>query len=348
MIRIFQLILYPFSVIYWGVTCIRNYLFDKGIKKETSFDLPIINVGNITVGGTGKTPHVEYLVRLLMQNYRVATLSRGYGRISSGYLLANDLSSAERIGDEPYQINKKFSDVAVAVCEKRVEGVKQLKNDIDPEVIILDDAYQHRYVKPMCNILLIDYNRPIWKDYVLPAGRLRESWKGKDRADIIIITKTPYILKKSERAEIESVLELNVNQSLFFSIVNYGEIEPVFAGHKIDLPSVTCAITVTGIAKAQPFIEYLNSMFETVHHMPYKDHHSFSNDDISAITEIFDNNDDGQTVIITTEKDAVRLKAIKKLEKYPVFYIPITVEVYGDKKDFDADIIERIKTFSNS
>lgn len=339
--KILQIILSPFSIIYWIIVFVRNLFFDIGIFHETKFNIPIINVGNITVGGTGKTPHVEYILRLFQTQYNIAVLSRGYGRNTKGYILAQDVDSPSTIGDEPFQLKSKFNDIHVAVCEKRVDGINQLQKDVEPSLIVLDDAFQHRYVKPSCNILLVDYNRPIWNDFVFPSGRMRESRKGKKRADIIIVTKTPKILTINERENIKQKLGVNTSQKLFFSITKYSNIEPLFSRELPDCTINKIAIAVTGIAQPTHFINYLNTIFIEVIHFKFPDHHVFREQEINDIVLSCKSNDN--IMVVTTEKDAVRLKKWKQLSEIPVFFIPIKSEIYGGDCLFDDYLNELIE-----
>lgn len=318
-------------------------MFDIKIFRSTHFDFPVINVGNITVGGTGKTPHVEYLIDLLRSKYKVAVLSRGYMRKTSGYILSDQSANAETIGDEPFQMKNKFKDIAVAVCENRVLGIKNLQRDIAPDVVILDDAYQHRTVSPSCNILLMDYNRPLWKDCVFPSGRMREGFVGRRRANIVIVTKTPSILNTNERNSIAKKLRLKPSQLLYFSSIMYGKPIAVFQPNISMTKSYSNAVLITGIAKPRPLLNYLESQYEFVHHLQFADHHNYTQAEIDNIVEVFKSKKIDDTVIITTEKDSARLRKYPQLSSLPIFYIPITCAIYGGEKSFDAAIAEFMK-----
>lgn len=346
----FRWFLYPFSILYGMIVSIRNFMFNVDILKSHEFPIPVISVGNINVGGTGKTPHTEYLIRLLKEKHNVAVLSRGYKRKSRGFLLASPQSTIFDIGDEPKQIKHNFKDVDVAVCEKRVKGIKRMSEDENRgnlNVILLDDAFQHRYVKPGLSILLIDYYRPINDDYMLPYGTLRESHHEKRRANIIIISKTPKDIKPIERRIIEKNLGLYPYQSLYFTSLNYGKPKPVFENsQKIDLTSVDSILLATGIANPTPLKKYLSGFTQNITQLQYKDHHFFSPKDFEKIQNTFNSIDVSNKVIITTEKDAMRfqdLKGSEVLRSLPIFYIPIEVEFLNqDKTNFNNQIINYV------
>lgn len=307
-----RLLLYPFSIIYNGITSLRNWAFDKGILKQTEFDVPIIAVGNLSTGGTGKTPMIEYLIKQYAGK-RIAVLSRGYGRNTSGYIELSVDDAPQKVGDEPLQIKQKFKDLIIsAVCEKRVDGIQRLLKDHFLDIILLDDAYQHRYVKASHYILLTSYDRMYVDDYLLPAGNLRESRAGADRAHSIIVTKCPQNISSNERDKIKKRLKLWCNQKLYFSFVAYGEI--LYGRNKEMLLNELkgqYVTVVTGIAKPQPFIDFL-AEHVMVEHLEFKDHHEFSYAEIEKIKK--------KKLVITTEKDFIRLKS-HQLDN--VFYLPI-------------------------
>lgn len=349
----------PFSFLYGIGVRLRNTLFDAGILKSQSFPLPVINVGNITVGGTGKTPHTEYLIRLLQQDFNVAVLSRGYKRKSKGFVLATPQSSAEEIGDEPFQMAHKYPEVRIAVDRNRCHGIEQLTSDkaIPPaEVIILDDAFQHRYVKPGLNILLIDYNRPVWDDTLLPAGRLREPLSGKRRADLIIITKCPAQLKEEDQMQIVERLHLQTGQQVFFTRMAYGKLQPLFAYRAErtldDIQEDEHLLLVTGIASPAPLCKELMRHSRNIHPLCFGDHHQFSAADLSRIEETFRRLPSGKRMIITTEKDAARLINHPSLDSSIKPYIevlPIEVEfLNGNEKLFNLKIKEYVRKNSRN
>ena len=291
---------------------VRNWLFNIGILKSYSYDIPIISVGNITVGGSGKTPHVEYLINLLHDKLKVAVLSRGYKRKSHGYVLADENTSMREIGDEPYQMKKKFKDVYIAVDKKRRNGIEHLTHDEatkDVDVILLDDAYQHRYVKPGINILLVDYHRLIIYDKLLPAGRMREPQDGKSRADIVIVTKCPKDLKPMEFRVLKRAMNLYPYQVLYFTTLQYEDMKPVFGGKPMPISSIgkdTNILLLTGIASPQQMVMDLQQTTNNITPMTFGDHHMFTPADIENLNSKFAAMPSPKTVI-TTEKDASRL-----------------------------------------
>jgi tetraacyldisaccharide 4'-kinase len=317
-----RLLLYPFSILYDGVTSLRNWAFDKGILDQKEFDVPIIAVGNLSTGGTGKTPMIEYLIDSY-KGQRIAVLSRGYGRKTSGYIELSIDDTPEKVGDEPLQIKRKFQDLIVsAVCEKRVDGIQRLLKDHSLDVILLDDAFQHRHVKASHYILLTSYDRLYVNDILLPAGNLRESRSGADRAQSIIVTKCPEHISTAERNTIKQRLNLESNQKLYFSFIGYSNIL-YGINENIELIALKGkkVTVVTGIANPKPFIHFLQDQLN-VEHLEFKDHHSFSEVEIREIKN--------KNLIITTEKDFVRLR---KYDLSNVFYLPIKIRFIGDELD---------------
>lgn len=317
---------------------VRNKMFDSGILKEVSFDIPVISVGNITVGGTGKTPHVEFLISYLSSTYNIGVLSRGYKRKTKGFIEATPRSTTETIGDEPLQLYQKFGmKVKVAVCENRKKGIQELQR-LNPELdlILLDDAFQHRWVKPKVSILLMDYNRPINKDHILPLGRLRESAHAVNRADVVVVTKCPVSMTPLQYRLLSKDLDLMSYQKLFFSRYTYGGLMPVFpddSPYRASLGSLTendSVLLLTGIAHPRYFVRYFkNYPFKVkVEHFP--DHHDFRRHDIDRIRERYQKLKGDRKIIVTTEKDAVRLNCNpyfpKDLKPF-IFYLPISVEM---------------------
>ena len=318
--------LLPLSWLYGAGVRFRNLLFEMNILKSKSYAVPVISVGNITVGGTGKTPHVEYLIQLLKDKFNVAMLSRGYKRKSSGYVLATPETPMKMIGDEPYQIKQKYPKVTVAVDGKRTRGIEHLIHDDstkETDVILLDDAYQHRYVKPGLNILLVDYHRSIIFDKLIPAGRLREPLKGKDRADIVIVTKCPKELKPMEFRVLTKQMNLYPYQQLYFTTLDYGQLKPVFPNtpnnrnnlstpnHLEDLSGYH-VLLLTGIASPKQIYYDVKPHAKDIKSLAYGDHHAFKQRDIHHINETFANLPSPK-VIITTEKDMVRLETTQGL-----------------------------------
>jgi len=320
-----MLLLFPFSLIYGLLTYIRNKCFDWGLIKQTSFRIPIISVGNITVGGTGKTPFIEFLIRSLGNRYNIAVLSRGYRRITQGVVVASKNATAAIIGDEPVQILHKFPQVTVAVAEKRVEGIEQLlRLQNAPEMVLLDDAFQHRFIKPGLSVLLIDYNRPMWKDTTLPAGRLREFASSSKRADLYVVTKCPDTITSFEKTLfIEKIKGAN-DENTFFTTIDYGCPKSLDG---TDQPRFfeehTSFAVVTGIAKAEPFITYLSKKGTVSKHFAFADHYTFTHDDIERFKE-------AHTVIVTTEKDATRLQQWSS--ELTIVYIPIETAFFDNQE----------------
>lgn len=330
-------LLFPFAVLYGFVTSVRNFLYDTGVLKSYSFDLPVIAVGNLSVGGTGKTPQIEYLIRLLSDNFKIATLSRGYKRKSEGFMLADENVTPQILGDEPYQYYRKFPNIQVAVGANRVEGIAQLlcQNE-QPDVILLDDAFQHRKVKAGCYILLTAYADLYCDDLILPAGNLRESKSGADRADIVIVTKCPSDLTNRQQNVIKNRLQLKENQQLFFTCIAY---DSYLYSEKDQLPVAEIAnidtLLLAGIAKPESFFAYLQAAQNTT--MTFPDHHDFTQQDIVKIKEKAKNK-----IIITTEKDYVRLNG--KLSKEQLYYLPIKTSFLSNQEDFDKTILNYVGT----
>lgn len=336
--NVLRKILFPFAVLYGWITSIRNLLFDKGILKSYSFDLPVIAVGNLSVGGTGKTPQIEYLIRLLSQNYKVATLSRGYKRKSEGFVLADANATAAILGDEPFQFFQKFPQIQVAVDANRKNGIEQLLTQPSkPEVILLDDAYQHRKVKAGFYILLTAYGDVFADDFMLPTGNLRESRSGSKRADVVVVTKCPPNLPKAEQLLIKKKLKLAAHQELFFSCIAYDEY--IYSeNQKIEVAEIKeeKKLLLAGIAKPEPFFTYLKNPNDGC--LTYPDHHHFSESDIEEI--IIKAKD---SIIITTEKDYVRLKG--SLPEEQLFYLPIQSSFLSSPETSGDQFDKKIKNY---
>jgi len=345
------LVLYPVSQLYRLIMATRNFLYDINYFNVTEFSFPVICVGNITVGGTGKTPHIELLVNLLKPLFKIAVVSRGYKRKTKGYLLADAESTVEQIGDEPRQIKRKFEDIQVAVCEKRVTAVNNLLGlDNKPEVILLDDAYQHRSIKPGYSILLIDSNRITVDDYLMPFGRLRESPHQSSRANMIIITKCPHNLKPIDRRVMAKHLHLKPFQTIFFTGINYKTIIPLFtpAPGNVSITKKTEILLVTGIAKSDNLVMYIKkNISEHITHIPYPDHHNFSKRNMLRIAEVFAQLPGDDKIVLTTEKDAVRLADstfLPETVKPYLFYVPIEINfIFNDENDFYNQILNYVR-----
>jgi tetraacyldisaccharide 4'-kinase len=349
-VNLIRLILFPFSLVYGIIAWIRNKFFDWGFLPSKKFNIPVISVGNLTTGGTGKTPHIEYLIRLLGDEFKVAVLSRGYKRKSKGFILASEGCTPEKIGDEPFQIFAKFRNVVVAVDEKRVRGITQLRKHItDTDVILLDDAFQHRYVKPGISILLTDYHKLYTSDYPLPTGNLREFRNGADRADIIIVTKSSKFLSPITCRRVEENLNPKAHQKLYYSYIDHGKFSQIpgieFSPDKKG--KYNTILLVAGIANTYPLEYFIRSYCEEMEILKFQDHHQYIQKDIINIIETFDNIVTQNKMIVTTEKDLVKLNKpefIKILINYPICYVPIEIIIHKkDKLVFDKQIIDYVK-----
>ena len=345
-------LLTPLSWIYGAVTGIRNWLFDSRILKEEEYDIPIIGVGNITVGGTGKTPHVEYIVSNLAADYKIAVLSRGYKRKTSGFVLANSNITPDLIGDEPFQIYRKFGmKVQVAVCENRRKGIQELLRLFpDLGLIVLDDSFQHRWVKPKVSVLLTDYSRPFYRDRLLPLGRLRESPSQVNRADMVVVTKCPDDLMPINFRITSKDLDLMKYQKLFFTRYEYGPLEPVFpenAPYSASLGMLgagDAVLLLTGIAHPRYFVRHFRNYPFKVKVDHYSDHHDFSRSDIDSINERFRSLPGSRKIIVTTEKDAMRLMHnpyFPESLKPFTFYLPVTVRLINGIDE--TDLIQELR-----
>lgn len=347
----------PLSWIYGLGVKFRNLLFEIGILKSKSFDVPIISVGNITVGGTGKTPHVEYLVELLHDKFNVAVLSRGYKRKSKGFIVADKKDNATTIGDEPYQMKQKYQNVTIAVDKDRCNGIEMLMNNNvakDIEVVLLDDAFQHRYVKPGINILLVDYHRLIIYDTLLPAGRLREPLSGKNRADIVIITKCPSTLKPMDFRVITKAMNLFPYQQLYFTRIEYKNLTPIYCGEERPLSSIgkdENILLLTGIASPKQMIIDLEPYSNNITPMTFDDHHAFTAKDIEFINDTFAEMPSPKT-IITTEKDATRIFGQQGLSdevRHNIYSLPIKVKFMQEQEEsFNENIIGYVRKNSRN
>ncbi len=338
--QLLRYILLPFSFVYGAILWVRNKLFDWGMKSTEKVKSTVVSVGNLSVGGTGKSPHVQWIADQLKSNYQIAILSRGYGRKSKGFVRVASTSKSITVGDEALYYKTQFKDqVEVAVCEKRVEGAQRLiETQPNIKAIILDDAYQHRYLYRDVNILLTDYNFSFNKDFVLPAGRLREFRSGKNRADVVIVTKCPNDLSAQEKQRVKDSLKLSKSVDIYFSKINYGAMIPF--GNEADFELPEKILLVTGIANPQPLNEYLSKIGD-VEMISFSDHHDFTSADILRIHKLFDTFAVHKKCIITTSKDFVRLKNSiheKTIQQYPWFYQEITVDI-----DRGNELVEKIE-----
>ena len=323
MMKLLRYIFFPIVPIYYLVTWLRNRLYDLGWKSSTSYQIPIICVGNLSVGGTGKTPTIEYLIRFLSQNYKVATLSRGYKRESSGFIIADENATAISIGDEPLQFYNKFKDVIVAVDADRRHGISQLIQQKQPDIILLDDAFQHRKVKAGFNVLLTSYDNMYCNDIVLPTGNLREPRSGAKRANLIVVTKCPETISETEKQSIINQLQSLPSQDVLFSSIVYSEriLNENESLALADLKDETFTL-VTGIANPKPLEDYLGNKGLQFEHLKFKDHHNFTDEDILNLKS--------KERILTTEKDYVRLLPYFKDENM-LFYLPIEFKIDQSK-----------------
>ena len=347
-LKSFRVLLLPFAILFWIIVAIRNWLYAKNILKSTSFGLPLICVGNLSVGGTGKSPMVEYLVLHLKNQYKVATLSRGYKRKTKGYALATDENTAIDIGDEPMQFHRKFPDVPVAVGEERLVAIPQLLHDRpQTEVIILDDAFQHRAIRAGLNILLTDYGNLFTRDFFLPTGDLRDLRSSYKRAQIIVVTKCPGSLGEEERNSIIREIDPLPNQKVFFTCISYGPPYHIFHKDFRFIDDQTEVLLVTGIANPKPLKSFLEDRIQSYYMMHYNDHHIFSIDDWRDIKKRFDNMQTEKKLILTTEKDAMRLlKFRQEIDGLPFYVVPIEHKfLFHAEHEFNGEVIRFIQNF---
>ncbi|UKJ07055.1 tetraacyldisaccharide 4'-kinase [Solitalea lacus] len=345
-----RLILLPFSLVYGLIIKLRNLFYDKGWFKSHSFDLPIIAVGNLEAGGAGKTPMIEYLIRLLGDKKKIATISRGYGRRTKGMIIADGTSTAEQIGDEPMQFKQKFSAVSVIASENRVKAINAIK--AEHQVILLDDAFQHRKVKAGFTILLLDYNRIGERSFMLPAGNMREGKTEMKRADVIVVTKAPKIFSPLDQRIVEAKIRPYFDKEIFYSYISYGELKLLHPKENVkeyqlsDINRKTEIILLTGIAKTRPLLDFLELKTKKITHLHYSDHYKFGLKDVAKLAEVYNANSSLQKVIITTEKDAMRLLSPslqQEVEQLPIHYIPIKAEICDRfKQDFDNKILNYV------
>jgi tetraacyldisaccharide 4'-kinase len=357
------LILKPLSKIYGMITAVRNRMFDLHILKEHTFPVPVLVVGNLAVGGTGKTPHTEYVVDLLQHDYHIGVLSRGYKRRTKGFILADKRSTPSDIGDEPYQIFQKYGhNVRVAVSESRVKGINEMLR-LDPAInlIVLDDAFQHRYVKPTASIILTEWHHPVYNDELLPLGRLRESMQGLTRTDIVVVTKCPGDIRPGDVSIIYDNLRLFPYQRLYFSHFRYGHLVSVFPDEVRYVPGLEWlnpddgVLVVTGIANPRPLVRYVKGYKAQVSVLRFPDHHYFTRSDFADLSQAFEKLEGTHKYIVTTEKDAVRMANNAYFPpdlKASTFYIPIKVEFMPQKmpqnaNPFDMEVRRTLRNYNN-
>lgn len=349
-LKSFRVLLLPFSLLYGAVVIIRNFLYNKNILKSAEFNLPLICVGNLVTGGTGKSSMVEHLVELLRPHFKIATLSRGYKRKTKGYVLANENTTALDIGDEPMQFHTKFSDIAVAVGEERIVAIPQLLHDRpDTQAVILDDAFQHRIVKAGLNILLAQHGDLYTRDFFLPTGDLRDQRSSAERADIIVVTKCPANLDEEGKSTIRGEINPKKNQQIFFTTTGYG-LPYHIVTHEQRALREDEILLVCGIANPAPLKQYLSEHASASYQLEYNDHHIFRIDDLKDIRKKFSAIATDNKIIITTEKDAVRLiKFSDQLTELPLYVLPIKHKfLFAEGEQFDKKIVDFIQYFKMS
>lgn len=342
-------LLLPISFLYSFVLFLRHKLFDWNILKSKSYDIPNICVGNLNLGGTGKTPHIEYLIRLLSDDYRTAVLSRGYGRKTKGFLTADSSHSHEDIGDEPLQYFKKFDNITVTVDEDRCDGMEKLtRNENPPQIILLDDAYQHRKIKPGLNILLTDYYNLYSDNHLVPAGNLRDIRKAAERAEIIVVSKSPEVITPYYKKDVEESLKPLPHQKIFYSYIEYQDFMPLSkCSFNINIKEAKTVLLLCGIANTYSLEDYLKRKYNTISKIKFNDHHNFTEKDIDMIIDKYNSLIGKNKVIVTTEKDAMRLinsSFLSKFDDIPVFTIPIKIKFHKDNGlSFDDEILNYVK-----
>ena len=348
LLKSFRYLLLPISWIYGAIIWLRNKLYDKNILKSSSFNFPIICVGNLAAGGTGKTPMTEYLIRVLKNDYKTATLSRGYKRKTEGFAIADKDTTALEIGDEPMQFHQKFPDIAVAVGEERIVAIPQLLHERpETEVIILDDAFQHRQVRAGLNIILTECANLYTRDFILPAGDLRDVRSSSKRADIIIVTKCKADLSIAEKNTVIAEIKPLTHQTVYFTTIVYGKSYHLFTKEEIDIKHDYGILLVCGIANPRPLKEHLTTHADTYDMLRYADHHIFHSDDLKDIKQQFEKINSEKKIVLTTGKDAVRLeKFINELKDFPIYVVPIKHEfLFNEAAAFENSIRQFIGSF---
>ncbi len=348
---IVKILLLPFSLLYGLGVSGRDFFYRTGMLKSVKFNIPTISVGNLSVGGAGKTPHIEYLIRLLKDYVNIATLSRGYGRKTQGYLMAQPHSTAEQIGDEPLQFKRKFPDLTVAVAESRAFAIPRLLSEVpDTQIVLLDDAFQHRSVTPGLNVLLTEYSHPFTRDWLLPSGRLREWRASYKRADVIVVTKCPPTLSDNERTQLLNEIKPFPHQQVFFSYYEYGQPYFIFnTALMADLQEDWQVVVICAIARTDYLVAHLQEKVERLTLLEFEDHHFFTADDMQELKRSFEQLQGQKKIILTTEKDATRLELhynFLKTHQLPVFALPVQVQFhFGDHARFDQLIRDFLLNF---
>jgi len=342
-----RILLLPIALLYHIVLSIRHKLYDWRILKSWQFEYPVIGVGNLNLGGTGKTPTVEYLINILRPHYRVATLSRGYGRKTKGFQRADSQSTYETIGDEPLQYFRKFPDVKIGVDEDRIEGMEKLVFGKDtPDVYLLDDAFQHRRIKAGLNLLLTEYQHLYCNDFLFPAGTLRDIKSAARRTQIIIVSKSPKTMDESDKQRIINKLIPKKHQKVFFSYLEYQPLQPLNeAAKQVSFDSADSVLAFCGIANPKPFVKELKNRHKTIDFLHFGDHHAYTENDVKTILKRFENLAGGKKIIVTTEKDAARLTNspyLCQFEKAPLYAFPVSVRFHEEEK-FNEEILNYVR-----
>lgn len=343
--KVLAILLFPFTLLYWLVTALRNHLYNINYSRSFEFEVPVIIVGNLEAGGTGKTPMIEYLIRLLMDKYQLATLSRGYGRKTKGFLLADHQQSPDTVGDEPYQFQQKFGDkISVAVGEERAWAIPQIiMEKSETQVLLLDDAFQHRKVKGDCNILLTRYQRLFYHDYPLPSGRLREWRSAAKRADAIIVSKCPDDLDTQIQNKIKHEIKPYAPRvPVFFSTVKYLDPVPVFGEKEIFSSKI---ILFTGLAHPQDLEKHIQKNYTILQSLHFPDHYKYEMKDLQKLKSNYEKYRHMNPVLLTTEKDMVKIKSFSAawVQQLPIYYQPIVIEMLKNGKNFDSLVENSIK-----
>lgn len=346
-----KILLFPFSLLYGLGVALRNFFYQQGLLKAISFNIPLISVGNLSVGGSGKTPHIEYLIRLLKDYLEVATLSRGYRRKTRGFIWVEPHMTAEAVGDEPLQYKRKFPEISVTVSEDRAFAVPQIVGrKPETQLVLLDDAFQHRAVKPGLQILLTEYARPFTRDWLLPSGRLREWRSAYRRADVLIVSKCPKVLTRSEANRVAAEIKPQAHQRIYFSYYEYGRPYLMLdQRYKLELSEDIEVLLISAIANTDYLLEHLDAQTKNVRSIEFADHHFFSQSDMATLLRAFNNIEGPRKYIITTEKDAMRLELHRQLiieQKLPVFVLPIRVQFhFGEGPQFDEQVQQHLLAF---
>ncbi|MFN6378117.1 MAG: tetraacyldisaccharide 4'-kinase [Flavobacteriales bacterium] len=342
-----SIILYPFSMLYAAILWLRHGLYNRGILKSQKGVIPTIVVGNLNLGGTGKTPHALMFSNFIKKNFEMALLSRGYGRKSKGFFKVDENGKPEIFGDEPLLLQSNLPDVPVFVCENRVEGIHQIAQILPKtEIVLLDDAYQHRALNGDIQILLTDFHQPFFKDYLIPSGKLRDIKSRWKAADIIFVTKSPVELTENQRLEWLSKFPELSGKPIFFSYLVYGSPRGVYTDEWLSFKP-NSVFGLSGLANNKPFMKHLETNFSLKKFKSYADHHHFSGQDVTTLRSEFGTFADPFDVVLMTEKDAVKWKNLQQAKDLPLYYVPIEIRVHEDKgkkwEEVLSDLLKKIK-----